>query len=86
MAIRMTYLINGVEVHRWQERLLKAADDLHSSANGSSERLPPERAFMLWSWMKCRLEDWEPSLTPQCKPYDDAVRRVVELALSPWVP
>lgn len=55
--------------------------NLRMAANGSSDPYRPEDVAKMLSMLKVRLATWEPGIE-KYKPFDDAVRRLVEETIA----
>lgn len=58
--------------------ILNLALDLHASVTGASDPMPAENMRAVTAYLQRRLDGWKPPPFP----FDDAVRRVVEVAVA----
>jgi len=76
------YDILGLQVGRYDIGVLNAAQGLHEYTTGSNECYDREDE-LYYGFLKARLADWSGS-PDFCSDFDNAVRRVVEIALQEY--
>lgn len=76
------YLINGKEVPRYYYSIIHAAECLFADYNGTGESISWQVQDEMVKFLEARISDWHES-KPINKPYDDAVKNLVETVL--WV-
>lgn len=68
-------------LEQYERDLLRACQELHMNVTGASDTLPFPRRIELLGFLKLKLKNWK-DLNTSTKTYDDAVKKLIEVAVS----
>lgn len=66
---------------KFKYSVIQIASQLASEVSGTSDPIHPNDRKLLQDWLRRRLENWEDSMIPNLKSFDDAAKKMAEEAL-----
>lgn len=68
-----------------KEGVLRSCEILHMCCNGSMGGVSDQNVSQIAEYLRKRLKHWNPTTLVKDRPYDEAVRQLVECALVSYV-